>query len=131
MPTPANSKADQWDPKQYDRFQAERSQPFWDLAALLQPVEHPSLLDLGCGTGELTAQLAERIGASETLGIDNSRAMLDEAAGYATETVRFEHGDVAAVDAAGTGAFDVVFSNAAMQWLPDHEAVLARWVTLL
>ncbi|MBV8693456.1 MAG: methyltransferase domain-containing protein [Actinobacteria bacterium] len=140
MPTPACSAKDSWDPQQYDRFQAERSQPFWDLAALLQPVAAPTLLDLGCGTGELTAQLHARIGASTTLGIDNSTAMLEKAAPYASDDVRFESGDIAAVDAADTGTFDladlvgsadIVFSNAAMQWVPDHESVLARWATLL
>jgi trans-aconitate 2-methyltransferase len=131
MPTPANSAADSWDPQQYDRFQAERSQPFWDLAGLLQPVDRPRLLDLGCGTGELTAQLAARMGAPETLGIDNSQAMLDKAARYERGGVRFEQGDIATADADIVGTADVVFSNAAMQWLPDHEAVLARWTTLV
>jgi len=140
MPTPASSSgstaaassaADSWDPQQYDRFQAERSQPFWDLAGLLQPVDAPRLLDLGCGTGELTAQLHARIGAAETLGIDNSQAMLEQAAQYTAERITFEHGDIATVGAATVGSADIVFSNAAMQWLPDHETVLAGWTTLL
>jgi trans-aconitate 2-methyltransferase len=131
MATPADSARDQWDPQQYDRFQAERSQPFWDLAALLQPVDRPRLLDLGCGTGELTAALHARLGAADTLGIDNSPAMLDEAAAHAGGGVRFESGDIAGVDGAHTDRFDIVFSNAAMQWLPDHAGVLARWATLL
>lgn len=136
MPTPASlsgntAAADSWDPQQYDRFQAERSQPFWDLAGLLQPVDAPRLVDLGCGTGELTAQLHARIDARETLGIDNSRAMLDQAAQYSSDRVRFEFGDIATVDTDAVGTADIVFSNAAMQWLPDHEAVLSRWTTLL
>jgi trans-aconitate 2-methyltransferase len=122
---------DSWDPAQYDRFQAERSQPFWDLAGLLQPVDAPRLLDLGCGTGELTAQLHARIGAAETLGVDYSKAMLDQATQYAADKLSFEPGDIATVDAEALGTADIVFSNAAMQWLPDHEAVLSRWTTVL
>ena len=46
---------DRWDPVQYNRFAAEREQPFWDLAALVEPVERPVVVDLGCGDGRLTA----------------------------------------------------------------------------
>jgi trans-aconitate 2-methyltransferase len=55
--------------------------------------------------------------------------MLAEAAAHASPTVRFEHGDLAAF--AQPGAWDVVFSNAALQWVPDHPAVLARWARSL
>ena len=117
--------AQAWDPGQYDRFRAERAQPFWDLAALLAPAPAPRLVDLGCGTGELTVALAERLGAAEAVGIDHSPAMLAQAAGRAAGRVRFRAGDLAAFHE--PGAWDVVLSNAALQWVSDHVAVLARW----
>lgn len=117
---------DTWDPKQYERFKAERTLPFRDLAAMIEPSRtSPSLVDLGCGTGELTAELHRQLDAATTVGIDNSTAMLDEAAAFAGPDVRFEPGDIAGFFV--PDGFDVVFSNAALQWVPDHPSVLARW----
>ena len=70
-----------WNPTQYGKFAAERAQPFWDLAALVErdgPIRRA--VDLGCGPGELTAALAERLGVAEMVGVDSSPAMLAEAA---------------------------------------------------
>ena len=122
--------ADAWNPEQYDRFKVERSQPFWDLAGLLGDVPPGSrLVDLGCGTGELTAALAARLRVAEALGIDFAAAMLAEAGAHTSATVRFERGELASFD--DTGAWDVVFSNAALQWVPDHVGVLGRWTAAL
>src|SRR2546423_2394140 len=120
---------DQWNPARYERFASDRERPFWDLAALLREADAPRLADLGCGTGRLTAELAARLGARETLGVDNSPAMLAQAAAHAGPDVRFERGDIATWQA--PGAFDVVFSNAALHWVGDHPAVLARWAASL
>src|SRR5689334_11429297 len=84
-----------WDPGQYDRFAVEREQPFWDLAALLEPVEAPTVVDLGCGDGRLTAELHARLGARRTLGIDSSPAMLEAASAHAHPGVTVEAGDLA------------------------------------
>jgi trans-aconitate 2-methyltransferase len=121
--------ANPWDPGRYERFASDRERPFWDLAALLQPADAPRLADLGCGTGRLTAELAARIGARETVGIDHSPAMLARAAEHARPGLRFEDGDIGAWEA--PGAFDVVFSNAALHWVGDHPAVLGRWAAAL
>lgn len=111
---------DVWEPAQYERFAAERAAPFYDLLALVQPEPGMRVADLGCGTGELTAQLHARLGAVSTLGIDASEAMLAKAVG--TQTLRFERGDIAAFE----GSYDLIFSNAAIQWVPDHPALFAR-----
>jgi trans-aconitate 2-methyltransferase len=111
-----------WNPTQYERFRDERSQPFFDLLALVQPVPSGQVVDLGCGTGELTRVLHERTGAAETLGIDSSPAMLAKA--VAGGGRRFELADIAAFSPARQ--FDLVFSNAALQWLPQHETLLPR-----
>ena len=117
------SDAKQWDPDQYERFRAERAKPFWDLAALVQPCPGGRVVDLGCGTGELTKELHQLLQASETVGIDSSPSMLERAAPLAGSGLRFEEGDIAAWEPT---PYDVVFSNAALHWLPDHRRLLAR-----
>src|SRR4051812_10518365 len=121
--------SDTWVPDQYERFKAERRQPFDDLAALVQRVPGGRVLDLGCGTGALTRELHEALGAAETVGIDSSPAMLADAEAHAGGGLRFEPGDLAALTV--DGPVDVVFSNAALHWVPDHEAVLADWTARL
>ena len=121
----------EWDPAQYERFKAERAQPFWDLVGLVR-VDGAALqrcVDLGCGTGELTAQAAARWGCDRMLGVDSSGSMLAEATQFESPTVRFEHGDIA--DWTGERDHDVVFANAALHWVPDHRAVLGRWAAAL
>ena len=119
---------DTWDPERYARFAAERAQPFHDLLDLVRPVAGGRVVDLGCGSGELTAELHRRLGAGQTLGLDSSPAMLGRARPLAGDGLRFEVGDIADF---GGGGWDVVFSNAALQWLPDHEALFGRLVGAL
>jgi trans-aconitate 2-methyltransferase len=114
---------DPWNPDQYGRFAAERAQPFHDLLALVRPRPGMRVVDLGCGPGELTAHAHRHLGARETLGVDSSPAMLERAAAFAGAGLSFEEGDIAAF--AGEG-FDLVLSNAALHWLPDHASLLAR-----
>jgi trans-aconitate 2-methyltransferase len=119
---------DTWKPEQYARFAAERAQPFHDLLDLVRPVPGGRVVDLGCGSGELTAELHRRLQAGQTLGLDSSLAMLERASPLAGDGLRFELGDIAEF---GGGGWDVVFSNAALQWLPDHEALFGRLVGAL
>jgi len=118
-----------WDPEQYTRFEAERAQPFFDLAALVEPGEAMHVADLGCGTGRLTAWLHGELGAAETVGVDASEAMLELCRAHASSTLRFERGDLATWSP--VEAFDVVFSNAALQWVEDHEALWPRLAAAL
>lgn len=119
-----------WDPVQYERFKAERAQPFWDLIDLVR-TDAPFVrcVDLGCGTGELTAAAAERLGCAEMVGVDSSPNMLAAARSHASPHVRFELGDIAGWTAPGDR--DLVLSNAALHWVPDHPGVLARWIAAL
>jgi trans-aconitate 2-methyltransferase len=117
---------DTWNPEQYHRFRAERSQPFFDLLALVErDVARPRVADLGCGTGELTAEAHAALAACETVGIDTSAKMLGEAAQLHVDGLSFREGDLA--EFSDADGFDVIVSNAALHWVPDHERVLARW----
>lgn len=115
-----------WDPGQYERFRAERARPFWDLVELIEtarPVRRA--VDLGCGTGELTSQLADRLSVESMTGIDRSPAMLAEAERHRGPGVEFVRGDIEVWSAPAD--VDLLVSNAALHWVPDHAAVLARW----
>jgi trans-aconitate 2-methyltransferase len=119
-----------WNPDQYERFSAERRQPFDDLVGLCIPVPGGRVVDLGCGTGNLTAELHERLQAAETVGVDSSESMLARA--------RVNHGDVPGLTFTegnigtwlGEG-LDLVFANASLQWVDDHLNLLARMRTAL
>lgn len=113
-----------WNPAQYERFKDERSRPFHDLLALVEPRALMHCVDLGCGTGELTRHLHQHLSARTTLGVDSSPAMLQKAAAHAGPGLSFAQADIAAW--APETPQDLVFSNAALHWLNDHEALLAR-----
>jgi trans-aconitate 2-methyltransferase len=119
---------DAWDPDRYGRFREERSAPFRDLLALVERRPGMRVVDLGCGAGELTRLAHEELGARETLGIDSSPAMIARAAEQAGRGVSFEVGDAGAF--AGRG-LDLVLSNAALHWVPGHDALLPRLAACL
>ena len=113
-----------WAPEQYERFKDERAQPFWDLAALVEHRPRMRVVDLGCGTGELTRKLHEQLSAAETIGIDSSETMLLKAGHFGGEMLRFEHGTVEAF--VTDQPYDLIFSNAALHWVAGHESLLRR-----
>jgi trans-aconitate 2-methyltransferase len=120
--------SDTWDPGQYERFERERSAPFFDLLDLVEPCPGGRVVDLGCGTGELTEAVTERLAIDEMVGIDSSDAMLAKARARIDTNgghVRFAKGDISKWT--GRNDHDVVLANASLQWVPDHPAVLARW----
>jgi trans-aconitate 2-methyltransferase len=114
---------DAWDPDRYARFREERRAPFLDLLALVERRPGMRVVDLGCGSGELTRLAHERLEARETLGIDASPAMIARAAEHAGGGVSFEVGDAGGFSGRG---LDLVLSNAALHWIPGHESLLPR-----
>ena len=118
-----------WNPTQYLRFAAERKQPFLDLMSLVERRPEMRVVDLGCGTGEWTRELHDYLGATETLGVDSSEAMLEKARAFANEQVRFERAEVESF--APRRTFDLVFSNAALHWIDDHEHLIPRLAGLV
>jgi trans-aconitate 2-methyltransferase len=116
--------AQDWSPAQYEKFERERAQPFCDLVGLVEPVPGGRVADLGCGPGTRTVELAAKLQAAEVVGMDSSEAMLSRARPLGGEGVRFEVADIARFD--DHAAWDVVFSNAALHWVADHDALFAR-----
>jgi trans-aconitate 2-methyltransferase len=109
-----------WNPDLYNKFQAERSAPFYDLLALVEVRPNLKVIDLGCGSGELTRQLADRLPNSHVTGLDSSPQMLDKAASSARPGLVFQLGDQSTL----TGTWDLIFSNAALQWSENHAELL-------
>ena len=118
-----------WSPEQYERFAAERRQPFADLVALIEPRPRMRIVDLGCGTGELTRELHESLSAEETVGVDSSETMLLKAGHFGGEMLRFEKGDIEAF--VTDRPYDLIFANAALHWVPDHEQLFVRLTNFL
>lgn len=118
-----------WDPEQYGRFSAERSRPFFELLGRVRADDPIYVVDLGCGSGELTATLADRWPAARIEGIDSSREMIAAAERRAVPGLRFAVGDIATW--APEQPVDVIVSNAASQWVPTHRELLPKWVKAL
>lgn len=116
-----------WNPEQYHRFQVARSAPARDLQAMIPDRDFGHIVDLGCGTGEQTLELARRFPAASVLGLDSSAEMLAKAQAQQAPNLSFVQGDIQSL----AGDFDLIYSNAALQWLPDHPALLTRlWAQL-
>ena len=115
-----------WDPHLYLAYSDERGRPFVELLARVAAVDPASVTDLGCGPGNLTALLADRWPAAAITGIDSSPEMI-EAARAAEPRVAFEIADLRDW-ASGAGPVDVLVSNATLQWVPGHLALLPALV---
>lgn len=107
-----------WDPEQYALFDVWRRRPAHDLVAALPSIAPRSVVDLGCGGGQLARLLAERWPDAEVTGVDNSPAMLDWAEGTDSR-VRWLRADLTSWRP--HWPVDLLISNAALHWLDDHE----------
>lgn len=109
-----------WNPEQYHLFREARSAPARDLQGMIPDLPYTSIIDLGCGTGEQTLQLAQRFPQAQVRGLDSSAEMLARAQAQLAPNLTFQQGDIRQVQ----GQYDLIYSNAALQWLPDHPALL-------
>ncbi len=112
-----------WDSTEYLRFSSERTQPAIDLAARIGLAAPRRIVDLGCGPGNSTTVLARRWPAAALVGLDSSPAMI-AAAQKAYPQQTWLPADIATWTA--PAPFDLVFSNAALQWVPEHARLIPR-----
>ena len=119
-----------WNSEQYLKFKTERTQPAIDLANRI-PVQSPAdIIDIGCGPGNSTDILKKRYPNAAVVGADNSENMLEAARKNYTD-IEFILCD-ASKELNNIGRkFDVVFSNACIQWVPDHPKLLREMMSLL
>lgn len=116
-----------WNPKDYLQFERERTLPCRDLAARIE-LSPTRIADLGCGPGNSTAVLQERWPNAILLGIDNSTEML-KIAGESQVRSEWLLQDIQSWNP--PSSYDLVFSNAALQWVPDHETEIIRLFNLV
>ncbi|MBN1687021.1 MAG: methyltransferase domain-containing protein [Spirochaetales bacterium] len=111
----------QWNPDLYLRFQQERTQPSIDLVSRIELDAPRAVVDVGCGPGNSTQVLAKRWPASELTGVDSSEEMTAKARRDYPDR-RWIHADVR--DLPCEPRYDLVYSNATLQWIPDHETLI-------
>ena len=112
-----------WDPAQYLKFAAPRFRPAMDLLARVTVEAPKTVYDLGCGAGNVTRLLAQRWPDARVVGVDDSAEMLAQAAKEAPGVVWQCQG---IANWAPDRAADLIYSNAALHWLPDHQALFRR-----
>lgn len=123
-----------WDPDLYQQFAVERGRPYADLLNRVRAQQPRQVVDLGCGDGALTVTLAERWPEVNIHGLDSSPDMITAARQHtapvgSAASLTFAVGDLA--DFYPGPDTDVVLSNAALQWVPDHLALLSAWASSL
>ena len=116
-----------WDPDQYERFAAERARPYADLVAQIPTTQARDVVDLGCGPGTMTATLCARGPSAHVHGIDSSPAMIAAAQRHASDRLTFAEADIVGWQPE-SATYDVIVSNATLQWLPQHVDLLPGWI---
>lgn len=113
-----------WDPRQYNRFEAQRDRAALDLLVRLpEDLDPAEIWDLGCGTGQHAALLKRRHPKAKVHGMDSSIAMLEQGRALSAD-VDWSVGDITTW--APEQPADLILANASLQWLPDHAALFAH-----
>jgi trans-aconitate 2-methyltransferase len=119
-----------WNARDYLKFSAERVRPFADLVGQVRKEHVRTIADLGCGPGNNTCALAERWPSALVVGVDNSPGMLEQARPLAIPgRLEFVKGDIA--HWRPREPVDLLVSNAALQWVDDHDGLLMRLTGML
>jgi trans-aconitate 2-methyltransferase len=119
-----------WDPTQYRKFGGERLRPALDLIARISLEKAKSIVDLGCGTGNVTKILAQTWPEAKVTGIDNDPAMLAASRQIAPE-IEWREGNIAGWPSEPSPTHDLIFTNAALHWVPKHKELFPRLVGAL
>ncbi len=124
-----------WDPHQYLRHAGHRTRPFHDLLSRIPELPNEGrparIADLGCGPGNVTALLADRWPEAHVTGFDLSPEMLARAQEYAGTTAGGGWVDFRPADLAHwvpEEPYDLIVSNAALQWVPNHPESFKAWI---
>jgi trans-aconitate 2-methyltransferase len=117
-----------WNPSQYLLFKRERTQPSLDLISRINLEKPETILDLGCGPGNSTAALRRRWPGAKVTGLDNSPEMI-AAAWQDYPEGEWTLGDVATFQPVAQS--DLIFANATLQWLHDHETLVPRLISFV
>jgi len=117
-----------WDPAKYNEFKTERYKPFFDLASHVKDKPKLKVLDLGCGTGELTKFLADKLTTPTVLGIDSSPDMLANVPEQ--NNLLFKQRSIEE-QLKNDETWDLIFSNAALQWVDDHKNLFPQIISKL
>jgi trans-aconitate 2-methyltransferase len=115
-----------WDAEKYDAVKAPQVDAGRELVSLARVREDEAILDLGCGTGMLTVELARLTSKGHVVGLDPSGEMLDKAKGASTGIKNVRYVQAPAQVMSFSGEFDLVFSNSAIQWIKEQEDVMKR-----
>mgnify|MGYP004473849081 CR=1 FL=1 len=118
-----------WNAALYSKFEKDRTLPSYDLVRAVD-IRPKTVLDIGCGIGNSTAVLAEHFPEAHIVGADNSPDMLAHAR-RTHPSLEFIELDAAHGLPNVTERYDLVFSNACVQWLPDHKTILPQMLGLL
>jgi trans-aconitate 2-methyltransferase len=113
-----------WDPDRYLTYADERGRPFVELIARIAADDPRTVVDLGCGPGNLTSLLADRWPGATVSGLDSSPEMIARAR-EADDRIAFDVADLRDwATSASVGQVDVLVSNATLQWVPGHLELL-------
>lgn len=112
----------EWNPELYLRFEKERTLPVYDLISHIELTEPKRIIDIGCGTGTSTRALLAKWPNAEIIGLDNSKTMI-EGAIKSTDKIEWVLADADA-DPLPNGNYDLVFSNASLQWIKNTDELL-------
>ena len=115
-----------WNPNKYLLFKNQRTQPAIDLAKRVEKYNPKAIADIGCGPGNSTAVLREVFPNADIIDIDSSQNMIDRA--------KKEHADIKFLECSAeelSGKYDLLFSNACLQWTPDHERLIPELISKL
>lgn len=120
-----------WNPEKYNQFKNIRYQPFFDLMEFISEDRLANCIDIGCGTGEQTEILANRFEKAHFLGIDPSPEMLSESEGRESSNLSFKTATVEEFVNWDAKNWDLIFSNAALQWSDNHKELFPKLISHL